>query len=258
MQKRLLQINIITYISVIVINILAIKIPFFGKTPREVAELHQSLLTPDYSAFKMWPIVYALLGLFAFVQAKLLFNKTKVSASEVSSIGLLFLISSVLNFLWILAWQSQNLYLSFGIIFILWLVLILIYYRLAIIDKPKWFYWVPFSVYLAWVCVAALLNLNFVLIDLGFNFFGLSEEYWIAIIITTTIGGTLFMLLKNKDLVFALVVIWSFYWIYYKHDYLFDEANLTIYLSLSGIILLSFVGTVIGLHCWKQRRMKLR
>ena len=198
-------------------------------------------------------MVYLLLGVFVFDQAKLLFHRKDVLPSEVAAIGSLFVFSCMLNFLWLISWQSLHIALAFMLIFGLWVVLILINYKLAKLEKPKWVYTVPFSVYLAWVCIATLANLNVLLIDLEFNFFGLTEEYWTASLIGIGICGTLLVLYLNEDIWFTMVLIWAFFGIYVKNKQLSSEGNWVIFMSLFAITILTIVGSVVCLRKWKKR-----
>lgn len=257
MLNKLLHINVIAYVGLIIINVLAIRIPFFGKTPGDVSDLFPNLLTPADFSFKIWSLVYSILGFFAFSQAKLLFQKNVVLPTEVSAIGLLFLFSCILNFSWLIAWQSLNIGWAFVFIFMLWMVLILIYYKLAQLEKPKWFYTVPFSIYLAWVCIAALANLNVLLIESEFDFFGLTEEYWTASLIGLGICGTLLVLYLNEDIWFTIVLIWAFFGIYIKNKRLSIDDNWIIYMSLFAIIILSVIAVLVGLKNWNNKNKRI-
>ena len=68
------------------------------------------------------------------------------------------------------------------------------------------------------LAVAALANLNVLLIDLEFSFFGLSEASWTATLVGLGIFGGLLVLYINRDLWFALVLIWAFLGIYVKNS----------------------------------------
>lgn len=252
MRNKLLLINVIAYVSLVIINIIAIRIPFFGKTPGDVSNLFPNLLTPADFSFKIWSLVYLLLGFFAFKQARLLFYRKFELPAEVATIGFLFLYSCILNIFWLISWQSLHLEWAFILIFELWIILILIYYRLAKLENPKWFYTIPLSIYLAWVCVASLANLNVVLIHLDFNFFGLTEEYWTASLIGIGIAGTLLVLYLNKDIWFTIVLIWAFFGIYVKNIQLSNEENLVTYMSLFAILLLTIIGFFVGLKKWNK------
>lgn len=257
MQKYLIQINIVAYLILITVNILAIKLPFFGRTPEMVSDLYPNLLTPQDFTFKIWSLVYLMLGVFTFMALRYFNNETGKIPKEVSRIGLLFLISCILNFMWLMSWQSLHIATAFLIILILWVVLIIINYRLTKLEGARWFSTIPFSIYLAWICVATLANMNVLLIDSGFDFFALSEELWTSILIGIGICGTLLVLYLNGDVWFTAVLIWAFFGIYIKNSRLSVDNDLVINTSLFAMLLLITIGIIVGIKNWKKSQKVL-
>ena len=256
MRYKLLQLNIISYISLIIVNFLAVQIPFYGKTPGDVSDLYPNLLTPSNFAFKIWILVYLLLAVFVFSDIKILVEKSKKQPEEVTTTGYLFLISCILNFLWLIAWQSMHIFWSFAIIFALWIILIVIYYRLHQIDNARYTNKLPISLYLAWVCVATLANMNVLLIDIDFSFFNLTEEVWTATLIGIGIGGTLLVLFLSKDILFAIVLIWAYYGMYHKNIVLYPDGNEVSFMSVAAMVII-FISILItsGIK-WRHRAHK--
>lgn len=243
---KLQLLNLITYITLVVVNILALQIPFFGKTPGDVSDSYYNLLTPVDVTFRIWSVIYILLGFFVIKQWQSM--KEDTTPREVSSLGYLFLLTTILNIGWLLSWQSEHIALAFLFIFGLWISLIIINYRLTMLRKASWHYRVPFSFYLAWVCIAALANLNVLFMDLGFNFFGLTEEVWTTGLIILGIFGTLLVLYLNQDLWFTGVLIWSYLGIYLKNQALTPQPSLVVYSSMFAMIFLFAVGLIVGLR----------
>ncbi len=254
MNSRLPTINLLSYFSLVILNFLSVRIPFFGKTPGDVSDLFPNLLTPADFAFKIWWFIYLLLGVFAFYQIKPKPQEDGKIPLEVSAIGFLFLISCIFNFAWLLTWQSMHITWAFISIFSLWILLIVINYRLTILGKAHSAYRVPFSAYLAWVCVAALANLNVLLMNLDFGFFGLTDENWTALLIVIGILGTFLVLYLNQDLTFTLVLIWAFYGIYVRNDQLSNGENIVVSMSLIGIATLFIVGAWVGWIKWNFKK----
>ena len=245
MRRNLLYINLIAYCLLIVINAAAVLIPFFGKTPGDVSDMFPNLLTPADFSFKIWSVIYISLGFFAFDQIRHI-RQTKIDTpKEVLDVGYLFFASCVFNILWLIAWQSVHILSSFLLIFALWILLIVLYYRLAQSDNASKVYTIPFSIYLAWVCVAALANLNILLIDSNFKFFGFTEEYWTAALIVLGICGTLLVIYLNQDFWFTSVLVWAFYGMYSKNMDLTPEGNWVSKMSLIAIAFLISVWIVI-------------
>jgi hypothetical protein len=254
MSLRLPTINLFSYLSLVIFNFLAIRIPFFGRTPGNVSDLFPTLLTPAEFAFKIWWLIYVLLGVFAFYQIKSRPNEKEKIPKEVSAIGWLFFISCILNFVWLLTWQSMHIEWAFLSIFGLWIILITINYRLTILGNTHWAYRIPFSVYLGWVCVAALANLNIILINLDFGFFGLTEESWTALLIGIGVCGTFLILYLNQDLTFTLVLIWAFYGIHEKNYQLSNGENVIVSATIIAIIILVVAGSWVGWKKWNRKK----
>ncbi|NNE25304.1 MAG: tryptophan-rich sensory protein [Saprospiraceae bacterium] len=241
MRSSIPLLNILFYLGLIAANYFAVQMPFFGKTPGDVSDLYPNLLTPADFAFSIWSVVYILLALFGYQNLKARTNKKEKIPNEIKAIGWLFMLSCILNFAWLLVWQSQHIAWSFIIIFLLWINLILIYYRLSQIKNARWQYSIPFSVYLAWVCVAALANLNILLIDSGFEFFGMEEAYWTATLIGIGILGTYLVLSLSKDIWFTLVLIWAYFGMYVKNKALEPEAT-----AVTSMCLIAFACLIVG------------
>jgi hypothetical protein len=115
---------------------------------------------------------------------------------------------------WIFAWHHRRLPLSMLLMLILLLSLIALYLRLGV-GTPgagtakKLLAHLPFSVYLGWITVATIANAAALLVALGWNRFGLSEELWtVAVLLAATILTALVLLLR-RDSFYALVVVWA-------------------------------------------------
>jgi len=254
MRDKLPYINCLAYIGLIIINILALQLPFFGITPGDVSDLYPNLLTPADFTFKIWSVIYVSLGIFTYYQLNI-YRKNKLELpKEVSAIGSLFAISSLLNFLWLITWQSLHITTSFIMIFVLWIILIIINYRLSILRNTKWYYTIPFSFYLGWISISALANLNVLFIDLDLNFFGFKEEYWTSSLIILGIFGTLLALYLNKDIWFTMILIWAFYGVYSKNILLAPTGNWVTLSTLVAIYVLMTVGLIVGFRSWKSTR----
>ena len=105
-----------------------------------------------------------LLGFIIF-QSRGLFNDLNKKHRIVSKIGWLFLISSLANIGWILAWHNLRVFLSLIFMIILLLSLIGIYFKLNIgknkfTGMEKVFINMPFSLYLGWITIATIANIN--------------------------------------------------------------------------------------------------
>jgi hypothetical protein len=127
----------------------------------------------------------------------------------------MFFISAVLNVGWILAWHYEIVWLSLVIMIALLASLLAIYLWLKIGKSgarvsEKVFVHIPFSVYLGWITIATIANVTALLVKVGWNRFGLSEQFWTVLVIAVGILIALAVLFIRNDIFYCLVVDWAF------------------------------------------------
>jgi hypothetical protein len=230
----------------LVVNGLANALPIAGKTTGELSDLYPSLFTPAGFTFSIWGLIYLLLIIFVIFQAKGIFSDSKLPKNRyLYRIESWFLISSLANISWILAWHYQVIWLSMLIMLVLLGSLIMIYLQLGIgqrsVSKSKKIcVHIPMSVYLGWITVATIANAATVLLKYKWDGFGVSPQIWTSAMIATATLITLIMLFKRRDFFFALVIIWAFFGIFYKHFYVFGGEFPGIqYSAIGGIVVVS-------------------
>lgn len=241
MKSNLSRINLLSYIFLIIANVSALQLPFFGRTPGQVSDLYPNMLTPADFSFKIWSVIYILLGVFVLYGYKMNDGKTP---KEVDAIGWLFALTCLFNLYWLLAWQSLHLGWASISIFIYWVILIIINYRLTKLGDAHWYCRIPFGVYLGWISVASLANYNVYLIANDFSFFGYSETMVTATLIATGICGTLLVLRLNGDIWFTLVLIWAFFGIYMKNKDASQSPTVVLNMSLLAMVVLAVAGVL--------------
>ncbi|MDD5013858.1 MAG: hypothetical protein PHW73_02000, partial [Atribacterota bacterium] len=74
----------------------------------------------------------------------------------------------------------------------------------------------PFSVYLGWITIATIANTTALLVNLGWNRFGVSEQFWTIAVIMIGIAISLTILFYRKDIFYCLVVDWALFGILIK------------------------------------------
>lgn len=249
-----LQVGIfIGYIMTIVVNALANILPINGLNTGELSDNIPNLFVPAGLTFSVWGVIYVLLALFTGYSISDWFSKNQKTLLHVEEIGLAFIISSLANTVWIFLWHYQLINLS--LIAMLCILGSLIYAHVKISRfseeqknlKWKWFVSYPFSVYLGWITVATVANVTAVLVVNNWNGFGISESIWTIIMISVAALVTIIMILRERDLAYALVVIWAFAGIIIKR---LDPANppqigivVTAGISI-GLIVVSYLFTL--------------
>lgn len=231
--------NLLGVLGMITVNALANILPINGYTTGELSAMYPNLFTPAGFTFSIWSVIY--LGLLAFAIYQLRCKK-----AIIERIGALFFLNALLNCGWILLWHHKMIVLSVFVMLGLLVTLILIYQRLSIGThqvKPavRWLVHAPFSVYLGWISIATVANVTALLVAGGWQGWGLPANFWTAAMIFVAAVIGLFMLIRARDWLFALVVLWAFFGIAYKRYFLDDNMYPVIYstLAFAAIMIIS-------------------
>lgn len=227
--------NLITFIGVVIINILAGSTRVLGGyNTAEISDLFPSLFTPAGYAFGIWGVIYTLLTLFLIVQLPSVITGWD-SIKIFENVGLLFILSNCLNFTWIFLWQYQQIIAAAVFIALFAAVLILIHIRLGInysaanrktwampVDKTdvttkdKVYNWlvfisefvitqISFSVYAGWLTAATLANLSAACRPV----LGSQEPAFVIAWLTATTCAAAIGLRLNKDIFYSTVIFWA-------------------------------------------------
>jgi translocator protein len=209
---RLTLLNTISFIGVLIFNYLATALPVGGKTPGEVSDMFTTYFTPAGFTFSIWGIIYILLLTFIVFQ----WWETLTGKSQFSSkLGGWFAISCLANAGWLIAFHYVQIVWSMVIMLVLLFTLIKIFIILEKEHAVSWIF-LPFRVYLAWICVATVANTSITFNYLGVPAMGeMSALATIPVILVVT-GLASWMTLKKGDYAFSMVVIWALFGIFSK------------------------------------------
>lgn len=204
----------LAYIAMVVVNYLANALPIAGRNTGAVSNSYPNLFAPAAYAFSIWGLIYILLAIYVIYQSK------KGKDELVSKVNGLFVLTSLLNIWWILAWHHDWIWLSvilmLGLLFSL-IKISKIFKTHTFTRKEKWLVRLPFSVYLGWITVATIANITVFLVSINWNGFGLSEVFWtVLILIVGAIIGSL-RTIQNHNVPYGLVLVWAYGAILYKH-----------------------------------------
>ena len=233
--------NVIGFLGTIVVNGLANALPINNKTTGELSDQYPNLFVPAGLTFSIWGLIYILLAIFVIYQVVVTFRKGEAGLDSFRKIGYLFFLSSLLNIGWIFAWQYEIVPLSLVIMLLLLGCLLAIYIKLSVGKKgpsikEQYLVHLPFSVYLGWITIATIANVTALLVDLNWNRFGLSEQFWAVAVIVVGIAITLSVLLRRQDIYYSLVVDWALLGILIKR--LADSV------PIQSVIVVTIVGLV--------------
>lgn len=204
--------NIAAFVLMVIVNGLAGSTTLIGgQVTADVSDANFTLITPAGYVFAIWGIIYLLLAVFVIYQL-LPSQQTRAFHKQV---GWLFVLSSILNVVWLFAWQYEQLPLSVLIMFLLLGSLIAIYLRLNV-GKTKvsmaerLAVHVPFSTYLGWITIATIANVAGMLVSIDWDGFGIAPETWAIIIIVIALVISVLVAVTRRDIAYSLVIIWAF------------------------------------------------
>ena len=208
--KRLRILNAISFFVMIIVNFLANYLPINGQTTGEVSKKYPNLFTPAPYTFSIWILIYLLLFGFVIYQ---FFKRDASTESFIKKVNWYFIISSIANALWIVAWHYEKIGLSLILMVVILWSLINIYNNIKdivfITPLEKIFLKIPFCIYLAWISVATIANVTVFLKSVNWNGFGVPETVWFIIVVVLAFILGIFSITKNNDFFFALTILWA-------------------------------------------------
>ncbi|MFW6389827.1 MAG: hypothetical protein ACOCZT_01805 [Halanaerobiales bacterium] len=225
----------------IIVNFLANYLPLNDLPTDEVSDMFPNLFTPAGVTFAIWGVIYFLLFAFIIYQSSGIFDQFKKTPEFVEKIGWWFFISSLANSAWIFSWHYLQISLSLIIMFVLLFSLIVIYIKLNIGRNrykglKKFLVNMPFSIYLGWITIATIANINVYLVYIDKPALGLPEVTWTIILLIAGAVVTSLVLLYRGDRAYALEPIWAYAGIILKRISLEPRYNAIIFTAGIAII----------------------
>ncbi len=227
--------NVLAFALTVVVNSLAGSTTLLGgKLTADISDANPTLVTPAGYVFSIWGIIYVLLAIFVVYQAL----PSQAGKDFHGRIGWLFVLSSLLNIIWLFLWQYEYLSLSVVVMFLLLATLIAIYLRLNIGKskaalREKLAVHVPFSVYLGWITIATIADVSVTLVSVNWDGFGISQETWATLVIVIALLITLLVVATRKDVAYGLVIIWALLGIAVKQS---GNQNIVMLTEVSAVI----------------------
>ncbi|NLK72835.1 MAG: tryptophan-rich sensory protein [Clostridiales bacterium] len=213
-------ITAVSFVAMIVVNVLANSLPINNITTREVSDLYANLFAPAPLTYAIWGLIYLLLALYTLYQMGLFHGNQVFNSDLVRYINILFSTSSVLNIIWIFLWHYQIIPASLIIMIIILICLAFINREFKLeqlTSREKLFIRLPFSIYFGWITVATIANAVTFFVSIGWKGLGISDAAWTVIVLLAGTAIGLAALLKNKDIEYGLVLVWAYIGIHIKH-----------------------------------------
>jgi hypothetical protein len=206
MNDRIQQILVVAgTVLTLIFNWLASTGILGGISTGAVSDKYPTLITPIGLAFSIWGLIYFGLIIFTIVQSR---SKNK---ETLRSVRTLYLVTCVLNSLWLYLWSLEMMVACLVVIVLLLITLAAINIRLQKVESKElyWFAFVPFGIYFGWVTAATILNATIALVSMGVTF---GDR-------TDTLVGTLLLVVAGliaisvrfamKNYFFSLAITWA-------------------------------------------------
>jgi hypothetical protein len=210
--------TLIAIIGTLVVNTLSNIYPPGGQNVGEIANtvLAGVLIIPENYAFAIWGLIY--LGLIAYGIYQIGPNQRRDPI--IRPVNRLLIIACLSQIIWIFLFTLQ--YFGGSILAMLGILLPLIgAYGVLRMDRAdrsrRWYALYPFSIYLAWISVATIVNVAAALYDAGWRG-GLPSVTWTVIMILVGAAIAIVTLWTRGDIPFALVFVWAYLAIAIRHS----------------------------------------
>ncbi|GAA0454212.1 tryptophan-rich sensory protein [Alkalibacillus silvisoli] len=186
----------------ILFNYWANALPLNNQTTGEISDRLNILFTPADYTFSIWGLIYLIL----IIWVVMLFLSPQ-GAKVTNEIGIWFVISCALNMSWLFFFHYEYFFLSLIVMFMLLYSLFIIYRRL--LSEDFWLLWrIPFSIYLAWISVATIINIAIVFSAHHLHLL-LTPEAWTVLFIWLSMIWALWFMYQRTDLLYPAVFIFS-------------------------------------------------
>lgn len=221
-QTKLLKwVVTIVYLSMIAVNAAAVLLPLNGVTTQEVSDSYPNLFAPSGLTFSIWSVIYLFLAGFVIYQWIKPDSKSVLSSpSNAKTLGNIFIVTSILNSVWLIAWQYF--YLNISVIIMLFLLLSLIYVnqwlaKLNLIKKDYLLIKLPFSIYFGWITIATIANITAFFVDKNIPLLQEHQVLWTVIILCIGALISCMTTFGNHDIAYGLTTLWAYFGILMKH-----------------------------------------
>jgi hypothetical protein len=238
--------NVVTTVIAVFFNMLASSGFINDVTPGELSDNLPNLFVPAGITFSIWGVIYLLLFLFIGYQARVIVKKDVGRLNYLQRIGWFFVLSNFANIAWIFSWHYEIVSISVIFMVLLLASLITIYLRLEIGKysyttslKDRFFFTVPFRVYLGWITVATISNVTAFLVWMGVEPYNTTAVILTIIMILIATFITILIMYTRRDIIFGSVIIWAFIGIVIKRlnpEY-FMELNVATVAAISSIVI---------------------
>jgi hypothetical protein len=202
-------ITILAIVSTITVNALANILPFNNKTTGEIANQYPVYFSPAAYVFFIWTLIYLAIIVWTIYQS--IYDK---QLTIINHIRPWFWLSCLANSAWMILWHYQYVYSTVIVMGVLLLSLVMIYRQitrkvqtLSLVERL--YIQFPFSIYLAWICIATIANVSVALYVAQWNGLGISGPVWSVMMMVVASIVAALIIMRYQDIAFGLVIMWS-------------------------------------------------
>lgn len=222
-----------------------------------VSGKYPTLFTPAGFTFSIWGLIY-LSGLI-FVVRLIRDMFVKKEDNESKHIVGLYILSCMLNISWIYSWHYD--WIGVSVILMIGLLFTLIILYLKVIQEAHGSIFsyltlrTPISIYLGWICIATVANISVWLTALNWDGRPLNNVFWASLMLIIAALLNLFILIKKRDIFFAMVYLWAAYGIIMARSAEMPEGNTWISGAAVGGMIMVFLGILFA-HYIKVNKVR--
>ena len=246
-RARLALATAVALVVALVCNGLANALPLNGMGTGELSDLYPNLFVPMGATFSIWGVIY--LGLTGLVVHALGQVRSPEPRTAVERMGPWMAVNLLANATWIFAWHWRAVALSVGVMGVILGTLLVLYRRVclagvAVGGRERWLVHVPIRVYLGWISVATVANVTALAVDLGVPAFGTAPAVATVVMVSVAVGLAVTMLVRHRDLAYALVIAWALLGIAVKRSGATQNGSETVALAAGAGLAVVLVGAL--------------
>lgn len=234
------SLQVISLIAVIYINYLANALPINGISTGDVSDMFVNKLVPANFTFAIWGFIYLALIGYLIYYASSLIKKRLSDLFEFEQLAPWFILSNILNGAWMFSWHHLRVGLALCLMVGFLICLGIIFHKLQQRIQLSMWPELAFESYFAWINVATVANASAFLVSIGWNGFGINQDYIASLVLMILIAIGTFATIRSKSIAYPAVLAWAMFGISCKIETSTDMYFLTI-LPIIGYMIFLFI-----------------
>ncbi|URA09564.1 tryptophan-rich sensory protein [Thermospira aquatica] len=212
--------NAVLVVATIAVNALAVLLPLNGKDTGALSDQYPNLFVPAGITFSIWSVIFVLWVVYVIYHIIVALNDQRRAEKYIPS-QVAFALSCLLNMGWLFTWHYELLGLSVIVMLALLVTLLFIF----VFQRKQEVYGqiglaavLPIDVYAGWITVATIANITALLVSLGWNGWGISQDVWAMFMIAVGAVVGIIVLLRYQAIAYAAVIVWAYLGIIIKRS----------------------------------------